>query len=552
MKTAKRRLGLLAGLAAILSVNAQTEVYCTQDMYSSENLLFLQKPTDSTISPNTGNLPVYVPFTMYDPCANRQNNLRGVAYVHGLGGSIAAWDKQIQFTDSEYDVACFGVDYGSGSYEVSFFQVGQRVQGDLKSGFQNADAIYTIRNNSERCQNDDYVIAHSQGGIAARYLDWKWNMGSNSFGTREFYGLVTFGTPHSGAHVAFTKEEHYGFVAEVISTIILYEANEMVYDLTGSFAGTFIGNKVYDLRTRIDTLIKYELAPLMLSSVHWPTLDSMAPGSPMMTDLNNHWGKLHRVAFYGVEDEPECWRVMDQVVTKGAEEYPLWGAQPDEELMQKMEMVRAIHTLKIQENEDRMRKLSNVRTASWFGPLAGKIVIVLGAHLVLNRMIQNMEKENEQRAKSVEFLDNANTYWRYLIGSYHRDSFEVFYDSIYNLSFEVPYGNTNPRYGTSTGWRTARLQFSTYEAALRNSVGKRNPRITGAMEYRRQRLKFYPSDGVVLAQSQMAFPGIDPRRNIDYMEHNNHFQERNSSETERVLKLLFNGGQYDEYFILNH
>ncbi len=126
--------------------------------------------------------------------------------------------------------------------------------------------------------------------------------------------------------------------------------DKVTYDFTGTFVGTFLAGDVYDLRERLDTLIKNELAPLMLSSLHRPTLDSMAPGSPMMNTLNNHWGKLHRVAFYGVEDEPECWRVMDQVVTKGAEEYPLWGAQPDEEFMYKMEETRAWHTLKIQEN----------------------------------------------------------------------------------------------------------------------------------------------------------------------------------------------------------
>ncbi len=64
-------------------------------------------------------------------------------------------------------------------------------------------------------------------------------------------------------------------------------------------------------------------------------------------------------------------------------------------------------------------------------------------------------------------------------------------------------------------------------------------------------LKFYPSDGVVLARSQIAFPGIE-EGNIDYMPHNNHFQERNSSETERVLKWLYDGRQYDAYFKLIH
>src|SRR5690606_18099219 len=143
--------------------------------------------------------------------------------------------------------------------------------------------------------------------------DWRWNTpgaGGGAFGNRKYYGLVTFGTPHAGADVALTKEEHYAYVADVISTIIMKPIDDVTYDFTGTFAGTFLAGGIYNLRERLDTLIKNELAPLMLASLHRPTLDSMAPGTPMMNTLNNHWGSMHRVAFYGIEDAPECWRVM--------------------------------------------------------------------------------------------------------------------------------------------------------------------------------------------------------------------------------------------------
>ena len=59
---------------------------------------------------------------------------------------------------------------------------------------------------------------------------------------------------------------------------------------------------------------------------------------------------------------------------------------------------------------------------------------------------------------------------------------------------------------------------------------------------------FFPSDGVVLERSQRAYPGVGNRQ--DKMEGDNHFQERNSPEAERVMKRLFLGGVdgYDSYF----
>jgi hypothetical protein len=48
--------------------------------------------------------------------------------------------------------------------------------------------------------------------------------------------------------------------------------------------------------------------------------------------------------------------------------------------------------------------------------------------------------------------------------------------------------------------------------------------------------KFFPSDGVVLVKSQLAFPGVGNR--IDKMEGDNHFQMRNFEETRRVMENL--------------
>lgn len=54
------------------------------------------------------------------------------------------------------------------------------------------------------------------------------------------------------------------------------------------------------------------------------------------------------------------------------------------------------------------------------------------------------------------------------------------------------------------------------------------------------------SDGVVLQESQVAFPGAFPR----YMDKTNHFQMRNSSETKEALLDLYDGNIF-EFFATN-
>lgn len=531
----KKISSLIIGISFCLNVHSQTNEYCTEDFYSPLNLFRLQKPIDSTIN------PVYQPiahpfFEMYAPCTNRQTNLRGVGFIHGLGGSIAAWDKQISFTDSAYQTASFGVDYGSANYEVSFRSVGQRLKNELSNGFTNIDESYNLIHSSPRCHNDDYVIAHSQGGIAARYLDWQWNRNfQGSFGARNFYGLVTFGTPHAGAHVGLTRNEHYSFVGDVVSTIFLHEVDEEIYNYTSKFPGTFISSGLYDLKGRLDSLIKNELAPLMLSSVHTPTLEEMIPGSPLMTNLNNHWGSLHRVAFFGIEDSPECWRVMDQVVNKGAEEYPLWGAQPDDEFKNQMEDVRGIHELKIEENNKFINHKRSWRNATlWAGAP------------FLNGQIVRKRVQNEKRQKSIDFLNNANTEWRYLIGSYHRDSFEIITQTSYDVKLVLNFPTVN---GRAQNPITLHFEFNTLSDA--QAFAQKVDGTVSTKVQTQKVLKFYPSDGVVLAHSQKAYPGIK-EADIDFMLHNNHFQERNSSETRRVMRALYEGVKYDKYFQLTH
>lgn len=525
-------------LAFFITLNipsyGQQEFYCTQDHYKDLLYPVRSHTTDTTLNVNPNDTSWAHILKMYAPCPNRDSNLRAIGFIHGLGGSIGSWDKQITFTTDFFHTASFGVEYTSSSYEVSPDAVIRKINLDLANGLEEVDEYYFDNFGGTRCISDDYVITHSQGGIMARYLDYKWQYDqTGTFGNRKYGGIVTFGTSHAGADVALTKDEHYAFVAEVIKSIYLKELDELIFDLTDGFLGTFIGDKVYALDKRLDTLIKNELAPLMLSSVHRPTLDSIAPGTDFMNRINGFYGNQHRVAFYGIEDAPECWRVLDMVVTKGAEEYPIWGANKDEVFMNRMEAVRGDHELEIERAANRIKRLStNIRATAGISAIWN------------NKRIKNIEKNIQLRNERIDFLNSANTYWRFLIGSYHRDSAIMTLVPVFTVTYQIQFYSFIDKAYFST-WHTLNfndLATAEYYARVFNGT------MTSKYELKKSYV-FYPSDGVVLARSQVAFPGIKAQ-NIDYMPHNNHFQERNSRETERVMKNLYTGFFYDDYFIL--
>jgi hypothetical protein len=113
----------------------------------------------------------------------------------------------------------------------------------------------------------------------------------------------------------------------------------------------------------------------------------------------------------------------------------------------------------------------------------------------------------------------------------------------YELSWEEKYGWLGRWYSKSRVFDTYGEAKSHYNN-LRVYSKKRMVIVTKTKAVRVN--EFYPSDGVVLAKSQKAFPGITERL-TDLMVDNNHMQERNSTETKRVLESLYDGW-YDDFF----
>ncbi len=479
-------------------------------------------------------VPIIPVGSYYPECPPLVSKKKNVAFIHGLGGTNGSWVKQVDFTaaDTGYNTASFAVDYGG--YEFSFPSVSRKLQNELHSKL--SSGINSSFPN--RCKNEDYVIAHSQGGIAARFLDYKWDVDSSgTYGLRNFYGAVTFSTPHAGADIAFSINQHADYVQRVISAIILNDANNEIYKSSIKLS-TFVGNSLVVRLGYLDTFIKKNLVPLGLASQHTGTLLEMTPNGTTMNTINNHNSQLHRVAFYATEDAPESWRVMDNFINKEAADYPLWGAQPDTDFLTTAENVRLENiaaNIKLENDIKGLRKQLNV-------PLWGLIKALAGA----NKKIRVMEEVHTKRQTTVDFLNNANTQWRYLIGAYHKDSFTTKTNTTFTLTWQEKYGVLGKWYNQSRTFSTS-IEAHNYYSAVQ-VYRKRNDTYNANLITTTTRT-FFPSDGVVLEKSQKAYPGVKIS-DTDFMPHNNHMQVRNSSQTKRVLEFLYDGGKYDDFFKL--
>ena len=472
----------------------------------------------------------------YTSCGTGVIIEKNISFIHGLGGSANSWAKQAVWTGDNYQTSKTVVNYDAKLQSSFNYITDNLIEPQIRAGSDQVTAAVP-----GRCEQNDFAIAHSQGGIAARYLDWKWDINDPDFGTRSFYGLVTFGTPHAGADIAITKSQHNAFIGQIASSVFLERPYGVVYNITTNWVSqTFLGLSGSDIQTKIDDAIVNTLAPLSTGSLHTPTLDEMKPNSPTMNSINNHHSRLRKVAFYGIEEEPECWRVISGITDTASEDYPIWGAKKDDHFQVKMEEAKADHELAVVANSLKIRNLQR-------GQVTSNVLIPFISLIWTKGMVGQMlelEDENKYRNNSINFLNNANSQWRELIGALHKDSLETKMINKYVLTWEEKYGFLGSWFSKDAIYYDYNKALSHYNT-IPNSVYKTRDRVITTTTETRQVQKYFPNDGVVLERSQRAYPGVGNRQ--DKLEGDNHFQERNSPETERVMLKLYLG-DYDDFF----
>ncbi|MBO6515388.1 MAG: hypothetical protein JJ975_02460 [Bacteroidia bacterium] len=470
------------------------------------------------------------------------NASRPIYFLHGLGGKEDSWKKVQWAFDTIFNFRGYLSAYNRGEvYHQDNFKdasyEADRVIGAEASDFNMYYTYYDL----------PYVIAHSQGGLVARDLDWKYydkNSDSRSlWGQRKFYGLATVGTPHSGAKIAISQADMTKLGTDIGKRLAKAQVARNLSLFTLKYPITrYI--KTAELITKASVLID-TLNNVLASSLYKLASKGQAdgitrqygPNSSYLRDTLNKFVNpcLAKVLFYGIEQEDMIWRIATYML-KNSQYYPQFGANNDDTLHTAMENIR----VRLIAKESQAKRNTDFFLARYRKCLDNSVFkyIQHGKHNGLYCSPEMNQARTQNRAALAyndahEFLAKANYLFKEILGAVGDDAF---YDSLTHYV-----GNVNG---------SVEMVYAEHMTDSLLNAHSWIPRYT----------RFdttFRSDATVLEHSQKAFPGCEKRYkhemlNKDGAGNYNHMQERNCLGTKQMLLMIYNadGKDVPEFFKL--
>ncbi len=397
--------------------------------------------------------------------------------------------------------------------------------GYIQGKILNTDPISTTFGITNKSNN--FIIAHSQGGLVARAVDRLYTL--NPWLERRINGIVTFGTPHQGAQILNNTSMFSGFVDGSCTELTAGPAEEEVetrfwLDLITS------GEEV---RTILDPICKLlgGAAPLAFNDFTQPITEDYKVGAAPLASLNSFQSTANKVAFYGIEDDQNTvWRVMHNVLSKKPNEYEVFSADDDNDLVNKVNMNLLKYQNKVTLWQNQYNSLASQYCNWWQWILAPNHCIYV--EITVNNSRNEAKTIRDQWQRGVNWWNSANDKYKTIIGAntytptgvtvYECDCSDYDYNGIAINSWSTSV--TDPNDCVGNNWmQSCNLTGNNYQEMIANSL---------------------PSDGVVLVQSASNFPGCIYTKE---MIGSNHQQMRNDSNTKDRLNELYDG-QYGTYF----
>lgn len=458
------------------------------------------------------------------------NEIRRIYWLHGMKGDYGSWSGASTWTTLNYGkyVSAKHLDYDKTQKDL--LQAANHVYSQLDIELsKGADPVL------EEELRQDYIIAHSMGGIVARQVE-KLKLDNNR--AKPYGGVVTFGSPHSGSHLAYLR----AYEPEKISQFLKTTCHELLAGPTKKFVEN---NKIARIVDRVfmwsKGLDKAILGPtcdavgtlgltLIGTEFSAPIEHSIAPGSADLSEIANvpaNDSELHTVAFFGEEfdNEDMAHRFLFSV-NKDVNTYPLMGADvmDDEAIAQSNQM---------QEHYDYYYNyLLLVAKISPFGVKKNSLQAVIGKHGYMNQ--GNVYNFAYKWRDGRDWFFKLNNRWKWLIGG-----LEIIPDPAVKCFCDCNVEDINSGYSFDVmkpvdcqlgfSGENCEAQFPSSQQASCYYIENGNAFIFAK----------YKSDGLVTANSAKALPNAKypPVR----MDGSGHFQMRNDSELEKSLSALYNG-----------
>lgn len=451
-----------------------------------------------------------------------------IYFIHGLGGNDGSWSRANGYTTQGWSpfVKTHLIDYAN-HQKGSLLEAAAAIYSKIDPGVTNdPELAKQLKNN--------YIIAHSLGGLVSRRLEHIYMNDPSSI--RPYGGIVTFGSPHLGAKLAYKKvyqpdeikrfieltcksllggpmaEYQKNITAKLGPNSVLIDRLLVIFDETD-----FLSEKVCEILKKIG----FGVAEKLMSN---PIEASIATGSQDLALIANTPAPdadIHSVAFYGEEfDNNDMAIRFLYSVTRDPNSYDLMqaDAMDDDAIKDYNE-----HYNKYYEKYKYWLNKAKKNPLGYKEKFFSKKIYTQGDLYDLAYKWKD----------GVDWLSNLNKRWKWIIGASEIivDPDVLCYcdcnvDDIYSgYSF-----NVMSKVDCNIGYTNedCAANFPSSQDASCEYIEEGNPYI----------LQSFNSDGLVVNQSAMALPNAKypPVRMVG----SSHFQMRNDSELEKALNLLYN------------
>jgi len=271
----------------------------------------------------------------------------------------------------------------------------------------------------------DFIIAHSQGGIVAREWLRKMEMEPNTY--QNFaHGLVTFGTPHGGAEILNnTREDMKDKIPKFMNDGCKALSGALITPIINDnlVASMFISQKMTDnFINKGCQVFSESIIPFALDNYFKRTTKDYYVGSPFLTGydeggvrkqgLSEYTLKVPVVQFYGEEEQPILWRFTSSTMSMGHDQLDnkevYFGYEKDDQLQDKVsDMLNKLEANynDANNNETRCRRIKNLSLAT------SLLVLPAITYAIYQKKEQDYFEDKCAYNNALVWLRNANDYY---------------------------------------------------------------------------------------------------------------------------------------------
>lgn len=511
--------------------------------------VFHSKGQDTKVEKKTDPVVVQPPTTIENEELTSTQPLpigdRIVFWVHGLGGDQFSWDRASENTGDVYKVTSLQNTLDYSNYSLS--GAGQVLQNTVDGlSFEFSPELEI-----EDPGNTNFIIAHSQGGLVSRAAYKRYDS-LDFINERTFGGIVTFGTPHTGAQLLNNVPLFLQFINESCVTLASGPAYEA---WNGNWILSFF--PADGMIAKLETIcynISTKVVPFMMADYLSPITADYNVGSDYLDGLNQfdidmeagseEW--IPKVAYFGIEEAPVVWRTVYSILNDVNEEEQ-FNANSDGALISIANSNQSSYYLKYLA----YRNLYDLTSVDCSEIIGAESLIPGWSAYACNSLTLNNEY-NEYSS----LITSDVTWWPYSITETQeaRDAYYVGWrwwvdveETYLSLIGAVDYVidgchcDCLEKYGSDP---TPYEVLHTIDCNDNCDDFENNPppntnviHCDYAIVYEKY---IKPNDGVVLQESAQNYPGAD-NGSDNIMINTNHIQMRNNSKTQEKLESLMSG-----------